>query len=354
APSAPGQFPAGPGAPGQFPAGPGAPGQFPGAPSGPGQFPGAPGQFPGAPSGPGQFPAGPGAPGQFPYPSPGGQAPGGFPPSSGPFAGGPFQTPSGPFGPPPGTWGPPASQPFPPGPHPAQPGSFGPGPAGPWGSFPAPSGPSSNFGGPAAPTVPPSGPAGALPVPYELPLQAGLMPRLLITIAGETTKNPVRFHFDFLRGTDSVFHFNPRFDEKAVVRNSCLNGRWGAEERQGGFPFLPGKQFEGMFFSSRFHFDFLRGTDSVFHFNPRFDEKAVVRNSCLNGRWGAEERQGGFPFLPGKQFEIKVLCEEAMFKVAVNGLHLLEFRHRFKALNEVTLLQVQGDIKLSMVAPSMV
>uniref|UniRef100_A0A915D8M9 Galectin n=1 Tax=Ditylenchus dipsaci TaxID=166011 RepID=A0A915D8M9_9BILA len=36
--------------------------------------------------------------------------------------------------------------------------------------------------------------------------------------------------------------------------------------------------------------------DSLFHFNPRFSEKAIVRNSQSDGVWGKEEREGAFPF----------------------------------------------------------
>lgn len=55
----------------------------------------------------------------------------------------------------------------------------------------------------------------------------------------------------------------------------------------------------------RFHIDFVKGGDVVFHFNPRFHEQTVVRNSQLGGYWGPEERDGMFPFIQGRQFEVK-------------------------------------------------
>uniref|UniRef100_A0A3Q3KA53 Galectin n=1 Tax=Monopterus albus TaxID=43700 RepID=A0A3Q3KA53_MONAL len=276
-PSAPGNFAggmSGPGAPGQFPfpSGPGAPGQYPGPPSAPGGFPpgsGIPGQYPPAPGAPGHFSSSPSQPigGTGMY---GPSGPGAYPPPAGPGSFPAF--PAGGFPPiPPGSWGPPAGGGFPPAP---APGSYGPGP-----------GPTGPYGGPAAP-------GGMLP--YDLPLHAGILPQLLITIVGE--------------------------------------------------PF-PGADF---------HVDFIKGQDVVFHFNPRFNEQTVVRNSNLGGCWGPEERDGGFPFVRGQRFELKILVEEDMFKVAVDGTHLLEYEHRIGGLEDVTLLRVVGDIILYSAAPSMI
>uniref|UniRef100_A0A3Q3W863 Galectin n=1 Tax=Mola mola TaxID=94237 RepID=A0A3Q3W863_MOLML len=277
-PSAPADFAggsSGPGAPGQFPfhSGPGAPGQYPGPPSAPGGFPPGPGI-------PGQYP--PGAPGQFPSSQPGGDngmygpgGPGAFPPPAGPSSFPAF--PAGGFPPiPAGSWGPPAGGGFPP-----APGQFGPGIG--------PMGPYVFLGGPAAP-------GGMLMMPHDLPLHAGIMPRLLITIVGEPVPGADRFQVDFIKGPDVVFHFNPRFNEQTIVRNSSVGGCWGPEEREGGFPFVHGCRFEQM----------------------------------------------------------KILVEEDMYKVAVDGTHLLEYEHRVGGMEDVTLVRVAGDVVLYSAAPSMI
>ena len=45
--------------------------------------------------------------------------------------------------------------------------------------------------------------------------------------------------------------------------------------------------------------------DIAFHFNPRFSEGEVVRNSREGGEWGEEERdQPYFPFQPEDRFEL--------------------------------------------------
>ncbi|NXB04967.1 LEG3 protein, partial [Cnemophilus loriae] len=251
-PAAPGAFPGYPGAPGAYP---GAPGAYPGAPGAPGAYPGAPGAYPG---GPGAYPGGPAGPGAYPG------APGAFPGA------------------------PPATGPFPAPGHP----SSGPG-----------FGPSAPQGGPAPPQGGPApfqgGPTAPMKVPFELPLQAGLVPRLLITIAGTVNPNPDRFSLDFKRGNDVAFHFNPRFKED--------------------------------------------------------HKKVIVCNSMFQNTWGKEERTAPrFPFEAGKPFKLQILCEMDHFKVAVNDAHLLQYNFREKRLNEVTKLCIGGDITLTSVVPTMI
>lgn len=70
-----------------------------------------------------------------------------------------------------------------------------------------------------------------------------------------------------------------------------------------------GTVFKPFFLSPRFQIDFIKGPDVVFHFNPRFHEQTIVRNSSLGGCWGPEEREGGFPFAQGRRFEVKYSCD---------------------------------------------
>ncbi|NXF37511.1 LEG3 protein, partial [Nyctibius bracteatus] len=228
--------------PGGFPAYPGPPGPYPGSPAAPGTYPGA---YPGAP---GMYPGAPG-----PYPGAPGPYPGG-PAGPGPYSA-PGQPPSGPgFGPPP-----PQRAPAPP-------------------MVTAPS---------------------YYRVPFELPLQAGLVPRLLITITGTVNPNPNRFSLDFKRGNDIAFHFNPRFKED--------------------------------------------------------NRKVIVCNSMFQNNWGKEERTAPrFPFEAGKPFKLQILCEADHFKVAVDDAHLLQYSFREKKLNEITKLCIAGDITLTSVTPTMI
>ncbi|XP_048378640.2 galectin-9B-like isoform X2 [Stegostoma tigrinum] len=86
------------------------------------------------------------------------------------------------------------------------------------------------------------------------------------------------------------------------------------------------------------------------HINQRFDENAVVRNSCINKNWGTEERSLPFlPFLPGQTFEMQIVIEPTCYKILVNGRHLFNFNHRIQPLNQIDQLEVTGDVSLSLV-----
>ncbi|XP_038188232.1 galectin-8 isoform X1 [Arvicola amphibius] len=90
-----------------------------------------------------------------------------------------------------------------------------------------------------------------------------------------------------------------------------------------------------------------KSRDIALHLNPRLNVKAFVRNSFLQDAWGEEERNiTCFPFSPGMYFEMIIYCDVREFKVAVNGVHNLEYKHRLKELSSIDTLAVDGDIHL--------
>ncbi|XP_014870056.1 galectin-3-like [Poecilia latipinna] len=151
-----------------------------------------------------------------------------------------------------------------------------------------PSGPGSNGPGPAIPAAPYKN----LAVPYEERLPMGIYDKLLITIRGTVKPNAEKFAVNLSAGNDIAFHFNPRFNEA---------GR-----------------------------------------------KALVRNSLIGEKWGKEERNvNQFPFVLGQPFEMKILCTNTEFKVAVNNSHVLEYKHRLTNLRSINKLGILFDLTLS-------
>ncbi|KAF2986081.1 hypothetical protein EK904_013716, partial [Melospiza melodia maxima] len=94
----------------------------------------------------------------------------------------------------------------------------------------------------------------------------------------------------------------------------------------------------------------LRPSDSkdiALHLNPRIKKKVFVRNSYLDDSWGEEEKEvANFPFSPEMYFELIIFCDANQFKVAVNGVHILEYKHRFKQLEKINMVEVIGDVHL--------
>lgn len=45
-------------------------------------------------------------------------------------------------------------------------------------------------------------------------------------------------------------------------------------------------------------------------------------------------------------FQMIIYCDTREFKVAVNGAHSLEYKHRFRDLGSIDTVAINGDIRL--------
>ena len=93
----------------------------------------------------------------------------------------------------------------------------------------------------------------------------------------------------------------------------------------------------------------LHSKDISLHFNPRFKESIVVRNSLQSDVWGTEERsQTSFPFKRGSGFEVLIFCDVSEWKIAVNGKHFISFPHKFPIKN-IDHVKITGDVVVNYV-----
>jgi len=157
--------------------------------------------------------------------------------------------------------------------------------------------------------------------------------------------------FDYRQPISSISHVVINGD--ISLQNASMGGAYFGVPYQtrveGGF--TPGKKVTISGFPDdkckRFCINFLNSKkDIVFHFNPRFDEKVVVRNTYIGGAWGkTEAREGGMPMEKNKAFDINIANESSEFVVVVNGKQFCTFAH--KENEPPASIAIEGDINLT-------
>uniref|UniRef100_A0A182WFQ6 Galectin n=1 Tax=Anopheles minimus TaxID=112268 RepID=A0A182WFQ6_9DIPT len=81
--------------------------------------------------------------------------------------------------------------------------------------------------------------------------------------------------------------------------------------------------------------------DVPLHVSIRPNEHAIVRNSIQNQVVGPEERYGGCPIRYGESFDLLILAEASLYKLAINGNHFCTFAHRLP-LHNARYISVSG------------
>ncbi|KAJ8411936.1 hypothetical protein AAFF_G00155740 [Aldrovandia affinis] len=93
-----------------------------------------------------------------------------------------------------------------------------------------------------------------------------------------------------------------------------------------------------------------------------FQDRAVLRNARMGGKWGVSESAlSYFPFAAGESFPLafhrrqcgimmEIVCEHQQFRILVDGQPLCGFTHRITQLASLTTLHICGDLQLTKVA----
>jgi len=89
-----------------------------------------------------------------------------------------------------------------------------------------------------------------------------------------------------------------------------------------------------------------RNGDIALHFNPRFNEKHVIRNSLEGGDWGNEEKEGKMPFEKGVGFDLSIHNEPYGFQIFIDNERFCTFAHRSDP-HDISGLQIQGEIEVT-------
>ncbi|XP_056298490.1 galectin-8-like [Pseudoliparis swirei] len=241
-------------------------------------------------------------------------------------------------------------------------------------------------------------------IPFAGTILGGLLPGEMVLVQGSVLSDADRFQVDLTCGSsvepraDVALHFNPRFRTPCVVLNALQGGHWGREQVLDQNPFRAGEPFELVILVLKDSFKVaLNGAHLVV-----FPQRVALRRVdtlCVSGAVRVQVAA----VLPSRSdvsptasltnqeapkmnqevpqtrrtsdwFEMKlrllqlisvvppedslqrhcrfdslqmiILCEAQRFRVSVNGLHQLDYRHRVQDLNRIGQLEVQGDVRL--------
>ncbi|KAM3729017.1 Surfeit locus protein [Dirofilaria immitis] len=209
-----------------------------------------------------------------------------------------------------------------------------------------------------------------IPVPYISKLGAKLQPGQTLIVHGTVQTDATEFEINLLNGSPNIetsnatiFHMKAYFKENRIVYNTYENNKWGKEEKSSN-PFkkavrgnvsLKGVHWGGRYYNMPFEMQFPAGHlhaeerlylygipkgerfevnfvaengDILFHFNPRFKEKKIVRNAKIGDVWGEEEREGIFPFKKDIGTDIVFHNEPYSIQIFVDGKRYGTFAHR--------------------------
>lgn len=82
----------------------------------------------------------------------------------------------------------------------------------------------------------------------------------------------------------------------------------------------------------------------VLHFNPRFDDNIIVRNTMIESNWGEEERHGDMLLARGHEFTFRIECKSDDFHIYINDTEFCTYRYRLPC-TAVTSIDIWGKLQ---------
>uniref|UniRef100_A0A671RZK7 Galectin n=1 Tax=Sinocyclocheilus anshuiensis TaxID=1608454 RepID=A0A671RZK7_9TELE len=92
-------------------------------------------------------------------------------------------------------------------------------------------------------------------------------------------------------------------------------------------------------------------TGVAFYYSPRFDTNVVVCSSYENGKKAKEKQSKDMPFELGKPFLVTIYCKHQHYEVFVSGKQVHTYKHHHTKLEDIDVLDISGDVRLSFVQP---
>ncbi|XP_016119341.1 32 kDa beta-galactoside-binding lectin-like, partial [Sinocyclocheilus grahami] len=192
--------------------------------------------------------------------------------------------------------------------------------------------------------------------PYKKELINGLKPDKSIVIYGIPNPDCKSIAINLRHRYGVAFHYQCRFEENAVVRNTHENGSWGLEEKSEGIPFIQGKFFQAKISCKAEQYDVsVNGSNinlkdgshpavrTALCISPHFenDHPHIVYKTFQNDRWDSDQPTSKSPLLRGQLFTIKILVTTQAYKISANGEDLMIYNHHIPFTQMNTIL-VEG------------